>query len=624
MIRSGPEIMSDVKPTEPSSSASAPNPAAAAAGTSPEQLEQYLAALDAGQQRLAVTSIERRIDILSQCRDRITEVSHEWVTAACEAKGIPRGSRSEMEEVIAGPATAMRQLQLFLHSMRDIAVSGRPKLPGKVVERPDGRLAVPVTPCRGFYDSLAFIGFKATARLQPEVTRDNFAEHLAPTYRQLADCGTSLVLGAGNVASIPIGDVLTKLCVDNRNVLLKMNPVNEYLGPIFERAFAPLIENDLLRIVYGDASVAQNSIADDRIRDIHITGSDATYNAIVWGPEGVDRESRRRSNEPLLQKPISSELGNVSPWIVVPGEYSNGQLTSQTETIVSSLTNNGAFNCIATRAIITWRQWPEREKFLERIEHLLAHSTQRQAYYPGAEKRYEEFTGLSPEKARSLVHKHPALGTADGRDKRSDGSTVFLAGRGGTDQSLPWTLIRDVLPERSGGLCSHESFVCMCAEIPIDADSPEDFLKKAVTFSNENLWGTLAATLTVPNSFRRQSGALLEESIDRLRYGIVAINQWSGIVFALTSPPWGAYPGSTPLDIQSGDGWVHNSMMLDGIEKTVLHAPLTVLPKPLWLPSHGNPIPVAWAMFDVMRDPSIATLTNLSIKAITGALAKST
>jgi acyl-CoA reductase-like NAD-dependent aldehyde dehydrogenase len=598
--------------------------ASAPAHTEPNRLEQYLAELDAGQKRLGVTSIERRVEILAQCRDHIAEVRHDWVTAACEAKGIPAGSRMRMEEVLAGPATAMRQLQLFLHTMREIARNGRPKLPGRVTHRPDGRLAVPVTPCRGFFDSVAFTGFKATARLLPHVTPDNFDEHLAPAYRNLSDSGTSLVLGAGNVAGIPIADVLTKICVDNRAVLLKMNPVNEYLGPIFERAFAPLIQNDLLRIVYGDASVAATAIGDDRIRDIHITGSDITYNAIVWGPKGPERDRRRQNDEPLLQKPITSELGNMSPWIVVPGAYSNGQLQAQAESIVTSLTNNAAFNCIATRVILTWKQWPEREKFLDRIEQQLSLVPQRRAYYPGAEQRYEEFSGIEPDKARGLVDNHLATSTADTREKRDDGSTVFLAGRDGTDETLPWTLIRNVMPEHSASLCSHESFVCVSADIAIDADSPDDFLKKAVTFSNEKLWGTLAATLTVPNSFRRQSGALLEDSIDRLRYGVVAINQWSGLVFALLSPPWGGYPGSTPQDIQSGTGWVHNSLMLDGIEKTVLQAPLTVQPKPIWMPSHGDPEPVAWALFDLMRNPSIGTVANLSIKAIKGTLARST
>ena len=48
----------------------------------------------------------------------------------------------------------------------------------------------------------------------------------------------------------------------------------------------------------------------------------------------------------------------------------------------------------------------------------------------------------------------------------------------------------------------------------------------------------------------------------------------------------GSYPGSVPEDIQSGTGWVHNTTMLEGIEKAVLRHPLTIMPKPATFPSH--------------------------------------
>lgn len=53
-----------------------------------------------------------------------------------------------------------------------------------------------------------------------------------------------------------------------------------------------------------------------------------------------------------------------------------------------------------------------------------------------------------------------------------------------------------------------------------------------------------------------------------------------------SADPMGAYPGSTPADIQSGAGWVHNTPMLEGIEKTVMRHPLTLMPKPATYPSH--------------------------------------
>ncbi|HSE66536.1 MAG TPA: hypothetical protein VLB12_06100, partial [Gemmatimonadales bacterium] len=78
----------------------------------------------------------------------------------------------------------------------------------------------------------------------------------------------------------------------------------------------------------------------------------------------------------------------------------------------------------------------------------------------------------------------------------------------------------------------------------------------------------------------------VERAIARLHYGVVTVNSWTGFLFSYGSPPWGGYPGSTPQNIQSGIGWVHNTAMLEGIEKAVLRHPLTLTPKPVTFPGH--------------------------------------
>ena len=105
---------------------------------------------------------------------------------------------------------------------------------------------------------------------------------------------------------------------------------------------------------------------------------------------------------------------------------------------------------------------------------------------------------------------------------------------------------------------------------------------------NNRLWGTLSADIVVhPKSLKDPRVAeALERAIGRLRNGAVTVNSWSGFVLSFASPPWGAYPGSTPADIQSGNSWVHNTPMLEGIEKTVLRHPLTIKPRPAVFLSH--------------------------------------
>ncbi|OOK71959.1 putative aldehyde dehydrogenase domain protein [Mycobacterium kansasii] len=43
-----------------------------------------------------------------------------------------------------------------------------------------------------------------------------------------------------------------------------------------------------------------------------MTGSAATYDAIVWGSD-AEAATRKANNTPLLDKPISAELGGLSP-----------------------------------------------------------------------------------------------------------------------------------------------------------------------------------------------------------------------------------------------------------------------------------------------------------------------
>ena len=53
-------------------------------------------------------------------------------------------------------------------------------------------------------------------------------------------------------------------------------------------------------------------------------------------------------------------------------------------------------------------------------------------------------------------------------------------------------------------------------------------------------------------------------------------------MFGAVSPPWGGHPSATLSNVQSGIGWVHNTFMLEGIEKSVFRGPIVVSPKPAW------------------------------------------
>src|SRR6185436_19372306 len=113
---------------------------------------------------------------------------------------------------------------------------------------------------------------------------------------------------------------------------------------------------------------------------------------IVWGPPGPERERRMRENDPLLKKPITSELGNVSPVVIVPGRWSDAELWFQARSVASMVVNNGSFNCNAAKIIVTSEKWAQRDTFRKLVAKALAEVPPRKAYYPGAQDRYKTLT----------------------------------------------------------------------------------------------------------------------------------------------------------------------------------------------------------------------------------------
>ncbi len=556
--------------------------------TPAETVCHFLRELDKSKHRFAATSIHERVKLLDQCAEGLAAVASQWVDLACQAKRIPDNSPHRAEEVFAGPVAALRYLRLLAHSLRQIETFGSPRLPAKAYQDDEGRLRVRLLPTGQLYDRIALFPFTVDAWMTKGLRPEQLSDCLPNRDRVLRrdEAKTVVVLGAGNVSAIPLTDAFTKMFQEGGVILLKMSPVNEYLGPLFEQALQPLIAAGYLRIVFGGAEIGATAVEHDLTDEVHITGSIHSHDHIVWGPPGPEREERIANHRPRLDKPVYSELGSVSPWIFVPGSYTKRQLEFQAENIATSVINNVSFNCVATKVLLTWRQWPQREEFLDQIDAVFARTQVRYSYYPGAVERYRKFAKVDP--------------------------NVVL------DERLPWTLLRDVKPEESPQFFADESFVCILVEVALDAPSRDSFLRQAVDFANERLWGTLCATLTVPDRFRSNPAneKALQAAVRDLRYGAVAINHWPALLYAMMSPPWGGFPGSTLEDAQSGIGFVHNTFMLEGIEKAVLEGPLVLTPKPPWFPSHTRAEQVAWSYVRLYHRPCLTNAVRLLLNAL--------
>jgi hypothetical protein len=529
--------------------------------STPAQLERAVERVGQGALKFAKLSLDERIQLARSMQAGYLRIARASVEAACAAKGIVLGTPLEGEEWMLGPWFVVRHLRLIAESLHSLKRTGNTAI-GKITRTADQRLSAQVFPASTI-DGLLFQGVRVDVHFQPGVTESEMENARARFYKKPDHQGRIvLVLGAGNINAIPAMDVLTKMFNEGKACILKMNPVNAYYGPFLEEAFAEAIRQGYLAIVYGGPDEGAYLATQHHVDEIHLTGSDRTFENLVWGPPGPDRDIRKAQGRPLLHKPVTAELGNVSPLIVVPGPYSDKQLRYQAEDVAAGLTCNASFDCNANKVLILPKGWQQREAFLNALESALSKAAPRRPYYPGAQDRWRSYS-----RDRASMRRH-GTESAD---------------------SLPWTLVRDLdAGDREEHAFSSESFCPILFETQVGSADPLEFLDQAVTFANERLWGTLTAGLVVHPKVLKDpaTGGSVDRAITRLRYGSVSVNAWSGYTFAFVSPPWGAHPSSTLADIQSGSGWVHNTPMLECVEKAVLRHPITTMPKPAYFPSH--------------------------------------
>jgi acyl-CoA reductase-like NAD-dependent aldehyde dehydrogenase len=529
-----------------------------AASTNQVELDRAVAELSEHAREFARTPARVKADLLREILPLFEKTAAEQVAEACLAKGIDPRSPTAGEEWLAGPYVTLTQLRLLEESLADVADQGRPYIPS-VRARDDGRVEARIYPLDGL-DGVLFGGSRATVLFTEGTAITDVRAAQASFYREADPSGgVSLVLGAGNVASIAPTDALHKLFVEGRVVLLKMNPINAYLGPILERAFAPLVDRGLLRVVYGGAEVGGYLCEHPGITDVHLTGSAETHDRIVWGPAGEERDRRKAANEPRLLKPITSELGNVSPVLIVPYFYARDELWYLARSVATQVVNNASFNCNAAKVLVLARGWSQRDVFLDLLERALDGAPPRKAYYPGAFARYEALTA--------------------GRR----GLFVAAMPPEAVGQCVPWTIVRDLDPaDRAEPLFTTEPFCGLLSVVSVGAPDPIEFLAAATDFCNERLWGTLNCSIISHPMLDEDPAieAALDRAILGLRYGAVAVNHWPAVIYALGATPWGGHPSATLADVQSGLGFVHNSQMLGRVEKSVVRGPLKSFPKP--------------------------------------------
>ena len=509
-------------------------------------LDAAIATVGDGEQRWAGLGIRERIALLGRVHEAVASQAEQWVAAAVRAKNLDPDSPLVGEEYLSGPYCTMSALLTLRHSLSMIAHGKSPVEGAELGSAPGDRVTVPVLPTSPF-EYLLLHGFSAEVWMKPGLSRAEVKASaglgaLTPT----ATSGVGLVLGAGNISAIAPLDVLYELVAHNRVVILKLNPTMDELLRVYEAAFAPLIELGLLAVVTGAGDVGSYLAHHRDVSHVHITGSAVTHDVIVWGSAG-EGAARRAAGTPVLDKPITSELGGVSPIIVVPGEWSTADLRFQAQHVATQRLHNGGYNCIAGQVVVLSSEWPQREAFVEELRKAIAQAPERVPWYPGSGDR--------------VAAAGTAYATADHLGK--GGGRLLVDTRDGVDAAAIQTT-------------EYFSPVLGIVDVP---GTGRAFLDSAIDHANTALVGTLGANVIVAPATLKQLGAGFDQALVRLEYGTIAVNAWTAVGFLAAGAPWGAFPGHTIDDVQSGIGVVHNAFLLADTERTIVRGPFRPFPR---------------------------------------------
>ncbi|MBQ0854844.1 aldehyde dehydrogenase family protein [Streptomyces sp. BH-SS-21] len=467
-------------------------------------------------ERWRATPPAERLRLLRLVRANIDRHFDELTSADCRAKGIDPADPADAHQVgtsiqrvlVPMAANVSAAIDLYEGLVRD-----RPLQPLAVTPAGDGRFDVRVSP-RG-KDRLLNSDRTDLLRVVGEPRRvDPYAK----------PGGIVAVLGAGNVASS--FEMIRALFVDSCVVVHKPHHLNEDADRVWEKVLQPLV--DVHAASFCPAAEGPALTRDPRLSKIYFTGGTASAKAIM---EATDTE-------------LVSECGGNNPCVVVPGDrpWTEREIRHQALQIATIVTISGGSICGRTQTLVTSRHWPQRRQFLDAITVALRDLTPGSSTgYPGVDKTFEAFRDAYPGgRLIQPVDDRPA-------------SQVMV--------------IEDVGTQ--GFALDHEAFCQVMSEVALDvAPDAGTFLPAAAEFANENLLGTLAATILIDEDTKKAHAATVDRAVTDLRYGAIGVNTMPPMIWTNPYLIWGG--NEEGREFVSGRGNFGNLLGYENAEKSIV------------------------------------------------------
>lgn len=474
----------------------------------------------------------------------------EWGNAAAASRGLENNRLIHDFGFVLGPGLFGFHLVSWIETYEALVATGAPPAASKSRTVSGNITAVTVAPFSTL-ETIAAGGQRFELWLAPGKPPTQGA------VLKNAKAGVCGILAAGNVEA-PY-DLLSKMFGEAQVAVYKTHPNLANSTTKFQRQiFKKLIDDGYLAIVEGNVAPGQLLTVDPQVDQLLMTGGQATFDAIVWGR---DVAANKAANKRAVTKPFDAELGAVSPWIIVPGQWTDAELKHHAEFLVACKMANAGAVCASPQAIIVDGAWPQLDKFQALVSTTAKAFPEQPIFYAGSCARENAIVDGTIGKGASVewVGGRPV----GDRNERNEREPVRVAVLNKVAANTP--------------LVKTEAFAPVFGFVPIGGTNGDAkaFLKAAVAFANNECYGTLSGSLIIdPRTEAAIGGAALDEAIKDLKYGSIGINDWGGSAVFKGVGRWGAAPGAhTELDIQSGVGYIGNARLFDHAEKTVVYSP---------------------------------------------------
>ena len=321
-----------------------------------KELDRIIGRLREHATEFARLHVATKIELLEDCLRGTRDVATDWVTAACRAKGISLTRRSRAKSGSPAPRSRSATSAFSRAPCARSTSTARPSCARSTsASSPHGAVGVRVTPYDAF-DAALYGGITAETWLQPGIERARRRRSPGVVLQEERPRGPACRSSSARATSRPSRrwTSSTRCSSTGASCLLKMNPVNEYLGPA-PRARAAAARSSAATSPSCTAAPrsARTFATTASIGDVHITGSDKTHDLIVWGPPGPGARGPKAPQRPAPQEAHHERAREREPGASsCPVRTPTRSSRAWPRTSAGMVTNNASFNCNAAKLLV--------------------------------------------------------------------------------------------------------------------------------------------------------------------------------------------------------------------------------------------------------------------------------